>query len=153
MKYDALKLFLLARTQQRLRLSFQQVAVAAKVRLPASAFHHPAWWANDSKSHAQSKAWLEAGYKTENVDITAQSVEFVRVEAQGRGVSEMPEAFEPAAGELEQHPLVGWMKGTFTIASDWDLTKPSLDPHELAEMEANLDRLADMVDERRRKRK
>ena len=39
------------------------------------------------------------------------------------------------------------MKGTFTIEPGYDLTRPALDDDELAEMEANLDRLADMISE------
>jgi hypothetical protein len=37
------------------------------------------------------------------------------------------------------------MKGTFTIEPGWDLTKPALDAEELAEMEANLERTADLI--------
>ena len=39
------------------------------------------------------------------------------------------------------------MKGTFTIEPGLDLTRPVLDPDELAEWEANLDRTADMIEE------
>ncbi|MBS0384222.1 MAG: hypothetical protein JSS00_02605 [Proteobacteria bacterium] len=155
MKYGALKSYLASRAQRRLRLSFDDVARIAKVRLPASAFDHPAWWANDSKSHVQAKAWLEAGYKTENVDLAAQSVEFVRVDAERRGVREAQQnEFEHDAGAaVKRHPMAGALKGTFSIAPGWDLTRPALDPEELAEWEANLDRKADMIVEGLRHRK
>jgi hypothetical protein len=39
------------------------------------------------------------------------------------------------------------MKGTFTIEPGWDLTKPALDEEELEEMEANLERTADLIAE------
>jgi hypothetical protein len=145
MKYAALKSYLASRTQIRVQLSFDDVARIAKVRLPASAYDHAAWWANDSKSHVQAKAWLEAGYKTENIDLAAKTVEFVRVGREQRGVREVRHSeFQDQAGApLKRHPMIGAMKGTFTIAPGWDLTRPALDPEELAEWEASLDRKAD----------
>jgi hypothetical protein len=147
MKYAGLKSYLASQRQPRIRLSFAEVARRAGVRLPGSAYDHPAWWANDSKSHVQAKAWLEAGYKTENVDLAAQSVEFVRAEPGRRGVREMQQTeFQHQSGIAKKHPMAGALKGTFSIAPGWDLTRPSLDDDELAEMEANLDRTADMID-------
>ena len=143
MKYDALNSYLVSQTRTRLRLSFGDIARIAKVRLPASAYEHPAWWANDSKSHVQAKAWLEAGFRTENINLAAQSVEFVRVKHPGVGETQQDD-FRHQTGPLaKKHPLIGAMKGTFTIAPGWDLTRPALDPEELAEWEASLDRKAE----------
>jgi hypothetical protein len=145
MKYHKLRTYLAERNPQRLRLSFAQIARIAQAPLPASAYRHPAWWANDSTSHVQAKAWLDAGYKTENVDLAAQQVEFVRQDTVSHGVREMQGEFEPDPRLVKQHPLVGWMKGTFTIEHGYDLTRPALDPEELAEWDASLDRKADMI--------
>jgi hypothetical protein len=146
MKYTGLKSYLSAQRQPRLRLSFEEVGKRAGVRLPVSAYEHPAWWANDSKSHVQAKAWLEAGYKTENVDLAAQRVEFVRSEAPARGVREMQNTYEHKTGApVKKHPAAGALKGTFTISPSWDLTKPALDPDELAEWEANIERMGNEV--------
>lgn len=135
-------------------MSFDEVAAAAKVKLPASAYRYPQWWQNDAVHHVQAKAWIEAGYKTENVDLDAQSVEFVRMAAPVRGVREMQQSYQPKpATPYKVHPAYGALKGTFTIDPDWDLTKPTLDEDELAEMEANLDRLADRVEEGMRRNK
>jgi hypothetical protein len=145
MKYNALKSFLASHQQARVPMSFEQVAAAAGTKLPASAYRHPAWWANDATHHVQAKAWLEAGYQTEQVDVAAQRVVFVRTAARSGGVREMPEEFahhgEPSAARF---PLLGWMKGTFTIAPGVDLTAPALDAEEWAEWEASLDRKADL---------
>lgn len=154
MKYANLRAFLSARSELRIAMSFAQVAAAAKVKLPASAFRYPQWWQNDAAHHVQAKAWIEAGYKTENVDLDAQSVEFVRTAAPLRGVREIQEKFEPKPREpVKVHPAYGALKGTFTIDPDWDLTKPSLDEDELAEMDANIDRLADRVEAGMRRNK
>jgi hypothetical protein len=157
MKYTGLKSYLAAQRQPRIRLSFGEVGKRAGIRLPSSAYQHPAWWANDSKSHVQAKAWLEAGYKTEDVDLAAQSVEFVRVERHGvRDVSQNNFEHQSVAtgkSSVKKHPMAGALKGTFTIAPGWNLTRPTLDDDELAEMEANLDRTADMIDEGLRRKK
>jgi hypothetical protein len=100
---------------------------------------------------------LEAGYRTENVDLKAQSVEFVRVERCGvRDVSQNNfehQSVATAKSAAKKHPMAGALKGTFTIAPGWDLTRSTLDDDELAEMEANLDRTAEMIDEGLRRKK
>ena len=139
MKYAALKSFLAAQRQSRLPMSFEQIARAAGLKLPASAYRHPAWWANDPTHHVQAKAWMEAGFVTEQVDLEANSVVFVRAEA-ARGVREMQDAFDhDVKRKVTQHPMFGAMKGTFSIEPGYDLTKPALDPEELAEWETSLE--------------
>lgn len=43
--------------------------------LPASAYRHGAWWAND-QTHVQAKAWLDPGRRVQEVDLERQVVEF-----------------------------------------------------------------------------
>lgn len=154
MKYATLREFLSAQRAPRLKMTFAEVAAAANVKLPASAFRYPQWWENDPEHHVQAKAWLDAGYKTERLDLGAQRVEFVRTAAPVRGVREMQQKFEHQPGApVKVHPAYGALKGTFTIDPDWDLTKPALDADELAEWEANLDRTADRIEEGLRRKK
>lgn len=155
MKYDVLKAFFTAQTRARLSLSFSEIARQAKTRLPSSAFDHPAWWANDSKSHVQAKAWLEAGYRAENIDLDAQRVEFVRVApAPARGVREMQKTYVHEPGPpYKVHPAYGALKGTFTIDPSWDLANPVFDEEELAEWDASLERKANLIEEGLRRKK
>lgn len=63
-------------------LSFAQVEQIIGVPLPASASTHQAWWGNDATSHVQAKAWLLAGWRTDEVagHRPRQQVLFVREE-------------------------------------------------------------------------
>ena len=44
--------------------------------LPDSARSKRAWWSNRSKGALQASAWMEAGYRVEDVDLDGQRVTF-----------------------------------------------------------------------------
>jgi len=44
--------------------------------LPESARSKRAWWSNRSKGALQASAWMEAGYRVEDVDLDRQQVTF-----------------------------------------------------------------------------
>ena len=126
-------------------MTFREVETVIGRKLPPSAYQHRPWWANEERGHSHARAWLGSGYVTEDVDMAGKKLVFRRNQA-ARGVAEETKMFETnkeGAANAERHPLIGSMKGTFTIEEGWDLTKPALDPEELAEWEANLDRMAD----------
>lgn len=49
--------------------------------LPSSARRHRPWWANTPR--AQAHGWLDAGWKVDRVDLTAERVRFVKEPADG----------------------------------------------------------------------
>ena len=59
-------------------MSFDEIKKINGDYLPASAYKHLAWWSN-SKSHSQAFGWLNAGYKTCNVDIALKKVTFEKM--------------------------------------------------------------------------
>jgi hypothetical protein len=68
-----------------------------------------------------TQVWLDAGFKTEQVDVEARKLVFRRVKSQ-------PNPEQPAASSAASsspHPLIGWMKGTVWIAPGVDLTEPA----------------------------
>jgi hypothetical protein len=76
-KYDALRTYLAARPEHLSRVTMSFGEVGALVgSLPASAWDHRAWWANDSKVQAQ--AWRGAGWHVESVHQGAGQVVFAR---------------------------------------------------------------------------
>jgi hypothetical protein len=84
-KYDPLQDYLGAASEPLLRLTFAQVERILGISLPASARKHPAWWANEKVgTHSHARAWLDAGYQTQRLDLNAQTVEFTRTGAKSR---------------------------------------------------------------------
>jgi YD repeat-containing protein len=132
MKYQPLRLYLRRHTQDRVPMTFQQVESVIGGQLPASARRHRPWWANDATGHAHAQAWLEAGYRTEQVDMEGEKLVFARA----------PESMEEKMGMAEssapyktqdvdvQHPMIGALKGLLWVDPTLDLTKPALDPDE-----------------------
>lgn len=107
-KYQPLEKFLASLRVRRWRVSFAEIEAVLGFRLPRSAYVHPAWWANDATGHSHARAWLEAGWKTEDVDVPARKVTLVR----------------DAAPPMNA-PKFGCMKGTAWLAPGTDLTRPS----------------------------
>lgn len=65
-------------SEDQLTLSFEQVEQLIGEPLPDSARNHRAWWANDSVGHAQSQAWLSAGWRVSDFDLAQGQVTFER---------------------------------------------------------------------------
>ena len=77
-KYDRLTAYLSTLTTEEWRASFAEIEEILGFSLPASAYEHPAWWANQTGGNGQSSAWQDAGWKTEGLDLGGTSVTFVR---------------------------------------------------------------------------
>jgi hypothetical protein len=146
-KYDPLTAFLKKTDISEVPMSFEEVARIIAAKLPPSAYRHRPWWANETTGHVHAKSWLNAGYETTQVDMESKKLIFKRLQAGPSGMAEDAREFQHTEPKSGRHPLIGAMKGTFTIEPGFDLTSPMFDPDELAEWEANLDRTADMIEE------
>jgi len=83
-KYQPLREFLSRQLADRVERSFEQLRDEdiIGIELPESAYTHVQWWSNEHSEvtrHVQCRAWLDAGWRVDSVDLAAQRVTFVRV--------------------------------------------------------------------------
>ncbi len=116
MKYDPLEDHLKAQASDTVPLTFEEIEAILLSPLPRSARKHPAWWSNNPVNHVNAKAWLEAGFRTEQVDIAGERVVFRKRATAG--------AKPGGKTRTGRHPLWGALKGMVTIAPGVDLTEP-----------------------------
>ena len=73
-----------------------------------------------------TRAWLDAGFRSEQVDMEGRKLVFRRVLPKGTRVPKAePSGDAGRAAISKRHPLIGWMKGTVRIAPGVDLTEPA----------------------------
>lgn len=124
-KYQPLGDFLRAQKTDEIRMTFADVEQAIGTTLPANAPNYAAWWSNNPSNNPMTKVWLDAGFRTEQVDIEGRKLVFRR--ARKTGVDAPPPA--PVAGKkVERHPLFGALKDVTIIPPGVDLTEPA-DPN------------------------
>jgi hypothetical protein len=76
-KYEPLYLFLVNHNEDSIILSFGEIERILGFNLPESAYKHSAWWSNDP-SHSQAKAWLQANWKTDGLNL-GELVKFIKI--------------------------------------------------------------------------
>jgi len=120
-KYEPLGAFLRGQRAQEVPLTFSEIEKITGVKLPPKAQHHRAWWSNNSSNNVMTKVWLEAGYESTRVDMSARKLVFRRIGKAGTGESKTPSATKKG----ERHPLFGALKGFIRIPPGVDLTEPA----------------------------
>lgn len=143
-RYEPLGHYLRTSGASLVPMTFHDVELLIGRDLPPSAYRHRPWWANEERGHAHAKAWLEAGYQTEQVDMNARTLVFRHVAQPGLHRAERGAA--PASAARALHPLLGWMKGTFTFEAD--ATPHS---HEIEALLKDLEKSTDLTETGSRK--
>ena len=75
-KYQPLLEHLCGSNQHEVTLTFAQIEALMNEALPESARSKRAWWSKRTKGALQASAWMEAGYRVEDVDLDRQQVTF-----------------------------------------------------------------------------
>jgi len=117
-KYDALGDYLKSQAVDRVAMSFGDIERITRAKLPASS-RYRAWWSNNDFNSVMTRVWLDAGFKSEQVDMTARKLVFRRVQRQGTPQQDKDPAQKP------YHPLFGALKGMVRIPAGVDLTAPA----------------------------
>ena len=113
-KYEGLSQFLVAARSNMERLTFSEIERVLGFKLPKSAYEYQAWWSNNPTGHSHSRAWIDAGWRTEAPDLGARKVTFIRISR--------PDA---ETSPKEKPDPWGCMAGTITFMPGVDLTAPS----------------------------
>ncbi|MCC6736593.1 MAG: hypothetical protein IT534_10785 [Bauldia sp.] len=128
-KYEPLGDFLRSQYGDEVRVRFAEIERILGFPLPPSARAHRPWWSNNPDNSAITKVWLNAGFRTEQVDMAGETLVFVRAkkeEAMTVGFGEAGAAAPVASVKrLPPHPAIGAMKGMITIMPGVDLTEPT----------------------------
>jgi hypothetical protein len=151
-KYDHLGTYLREQGAELIPMTFAEIERVVGAKLPKSQ-EHQAWWSNSTSNNVMTQVWLDAGYRTEQVDVAARKLVFRRV-AHASGMQEEPSMFRhaepskvpfppPPGTKLTRHPASGVLKGMVTIEPGYDIA--SSDPEDVAEWEAAAERTADLV--------
>lgn len=111
-KYEPLKSYMAQTGVSRIRLTFQQVEEILGFSLPPSARKHPEWWSNHTKGHSHSRAWVDEGWISLDVDVAGGSVTFAR-------------ARKTAVRRASPHDIFGVLRGTVTYSGTQPLTDPT----------------------------
>ncbi len=120
-KYEPLTEFLRLQPRDRIAMTFSEIERIVGFKLPASAVEHRAWWSNNPSNSVMTKAWLDAGFQSEQVDMAGRKLIFSRSAGAASHVhgkdAEKPKASAPRS-------LYGWLEGTVRVAPGVDLTQP-----------------------------
>lgn len=95
-KYIALTAYLKKSGRDTVKMSFKEIESVLGEHLPESAYKYPAIWSN-SESHSIAFGWMDAGYMSQNLNITNQTVEFVKRDGIKREVTLQ---FKPAKKKM-----------------------------------------------------
>ncbi|MBP7000331.1 hypothetical protein [Amaricoccus sp.] len=114
-KYEPLRDHLQRHRREQVPMAFDEIEAILGFSLPASSRRHRTWWSNNASNSAITRAWLDAGFQTEQVDMAAGRLVFHRFAA-------VEQVGTPRPG---RHPLLGCMKGTVTFAPDFRPGEPA----------------------------
>jgi hypothetical protein len=122
-KYEPLAEHLRKLGLGRVRMKFEEIEAVLGFALPPSSRKHRAWWSNNAANNVMTRAWIDAGYRTEEVDIEQRKLIFRSVASRGAGAA--PALTDRETPEGAPHTLFGCLRGTVTFVGEVDLTEPA----------------------------
>jgi hypothetical protein len=81
-KYTPLENYLcdLPESQREVSLRFEEIEGILNSKLPSSAYEDRRWWDHETEgNHVNARAWSNAGWKIESVDVNKKWVKLIRV--------------------------------------------------------------------------
>ena len=110
--YEPITDYLRKAKSNSVRVTFKEVEVIIRRPLPGSAYRHREWWANNPSGHSHARSWVNAGWRTEQVDLEERVLVFSRSRdaLAEKGRRQLPDPF-------------GAMRGSVTYGTD--VTEPT----------------------------
>jgi len=131
-KYDQFESYLRGQPWDEVRMTFVEIERVTGAKLPESAKRYRAWWSNNPSNSGLTRAWLNAGFRSEQVDLPGGKLVFRRHQqpeqkwGQG-GMAEGTREFASAAAKpVKTHPLLGALKGMVVIENEFELNQPAM---------------------------
>jgi hypothetical protein len=121
-KYEPLGAFLRGQRSEEVPLTFDEIERITGVKLPPKAQHHRAWWSNNASNNVMTKVWLEAGYESARVDMSARKLVFRRVAKAGEASGGLAKPYATSDG---RHPIRGALRDITFVPPGVDLTEPA----------------------------
>jgi len=141
-KYAPLGDYLRTQYADEVPMTFGRIEQVIGAALPPLAQHSRGWWSNNAANNVMTRVWLDAGFRTERVDLERRTLVFRRIAAAASGAGH--ELREPSAvyevatmAKKTHHPLFGALQDVTFLVEGVDLTLPA-DPD-----------WADLVDQKR----
>jgi len=81
-KYIPLEKYLrdLPESQKEVNFRFEQIEGILNDKLPSSAYEDQRWWEHEKEgNHVNMRAWTNAGWKIESLDVNKKWVKLVRI--------------------------------------------------------------------------
>jgi hypothetical protein len=82
-KYTPLENYLrgLPESQREVNLPFEEIERILNDKLPSSAYEDRRWWDHATEgNHVNARAWSNAGWKIESLDVNKKRVKLIRAE-------------------------------------------------------------------------
>jgi len=80
-KYEPIQRWLSGLKEDSAVLTFRELESILGFQLPPSAKMYRAWWGNERIHHRHTycRAWLDAGFETQRVNLVQQTLEFRKI--------------------------------------------------------------------------
>jgi hypothetical protein len=115
-KYNVLTEHLRAKGGAKVAMSFTDIERLLGFPLPASSRKHRAWWSNNPSNSVMTKAWLDAQYRSAEVDLEHERLMFIKLNETAPDLSGRAQGY---------YPMFSALSGTLTVSPGFDLTDPA----------------------------
>jgi hypothetical protein len=106
-------------------MTFSEVEAVIGGPLPPAAGRYAAWWSNNPSNNVMTRIWLEAGYRTERVDLGGRKLVFRRAGPRSPAASPAPAPSQRGGRSDVLETIRRKLGGSVRMAPGYDPTAPT----------------------------